>query len=138
MDAFASTHNALFPDFWTVDDDALSKSWSQGSPLWANPPFSLLPTVLAKLEKEGGNVILLCPEWSPAAQTLLSLARARIVLPLLPLYRVRGATILPPPNMGAVGGPACNRGDSGVFGHHGPTPDFSGNTLRVGGRTPAS
>ena len=97
LDAFASASTAQLARFWTISDDALSQDWLAHGLLWANPPFSLLPAVLAKIQREGGHLILLCPLWSPARRGLWALAHDSWVLPETPLFRVRGADLLPHP-----------------------------------------
>jgi len=96
-DAFAQPHNALFRDFWSPEDDGLAQDWLGLRPVWANPPFSLLPRVVAKLRQEGGKAIVLSPEWSPAMLDLHNLARKSVRLPDQPLYLLRGAKLLPAP-----------------------------------------
>jgi len=96
-DAFASPHTAQLSTFWTATDDALRQDWVGSGLLWANPPFSLLPRVLAKLRSEGGNCLLLVPEWAPALPALAALARDSFLLPPGPIFRARGGTLLPAP-----------------------------------------
>lgn len=38
VDAAASHNNAKLPRYWTKEDDALSKSWSEER-VWLNPPY---------------------------------------------------------------------------------------------------
>lgn len=38
LDAAASAANALLPRFYSVDEDALSRSW-KGEGVWLNPPY---------------------------------------------------------------------------------------------------
>ena len=97
-DAFADRATSQFPLFWDSGDDAFSKTWLGDHPLWMNPPFSLLPHVAAKLAREGGHAIVIAPSWSPANRELRALAQRRITLPAgRPLWRARGATLLPEP-----------------------------------------
>ena len=97
-DAFAQAHNALFPDFWSPDDDGLAQGWLEARPIWANPPFSLLPALVSKLQAEGGHAIVLAPGWSPVLGSLQALAKRVVVLPDEPLYLLRGAKLLPAPS----------------------------------------
>ena len=64
IDLFASTlkycARCKDPQAWKVD--ALSFRWS-GLPLYAFPPFSILPTVLEKIAQEGADVALVAPFW---------------------------------------------------------------------------
>ena len=67
IDLFASTLNFQLPKYcarcrdphaWKVD--ALSFRWS-GLPLYAFPPFLILPTVLEKVAQEGADMALVAP-----------------------------------------------------------------------------
>ena len=92
IDLFASTLNFQLPKYcarcrdpqaWRVD--ALSFPWS-GLPLYAFPPFSILPTVLEKIAREGADVALVAPFWPqrPWFLKLFSLLAGRPrALPLL-------------------------------------------------------
>lgn len=42
IDAASSPANHLCPVYWTEQDSALAKDWSQGT-IWCNPPYSQLP-----------------------------------------------------------------------------------------------
>ena len=68
IDLFASTLNFQFPKFsarcrvfeaWKVV--ALSFRWS-GLPLFAFPPFSILPSVLEEIAQEGSDIMALRPQ----------------------------------------------------------------------------
>lgn len=39
LDVAAAAHNAKCERYWTIDDDALSRSWV-GNRVWCNPPYS--------------------------------------------------------------------------------------------------
>ena len=70
------------PTAWRVD--ALSFWWS-GLPLYAFPPFSILPTVLEKVAQEGADLALVASFWPqrPWFLKLLSLLAGQPrVLPL--------------------------------------------------------
>ena len=98
VDAFAAPHNNLCARFWTVADDALKKSWGSGLlPIWANPPFTLMPKVLDKIEREECFLILICPEWRLFFRRARALASRAVRLPPGPLFRRRGADLLPEP-----------------------------------------
>lgn len=64
IDAAASVDNALLPRFWTRQDDALSMDWT-GERVWCNPPYSDIPSWVAKAfgETAGGCpiAVLLLP-----------------------------------------------------------------------------
>lgn len=60
LDAFASPKNARFPRYWDKHLNAFLQTWDVLR-LWVNPPFSLLPDVLAKLKSESSYGILITP-----------------------------------------------------------------------------
>ena len=62
-----SLGNVRCPTYWSREDDAFTKDWSSCGLLWCNPPFSLLGEVVNKLEREGAECILICPEWRSLA-----------------------------------------------------------------------
>ncbi|XP_064416665.1 uncharacterized protein LOC135357773 [Latimeria chalumnae] len=69
VDLFASTVNTKVPRFWSQKKepgvsvlDALSNKWPAGL-LYAFPPIPLIPRVIGKLRKEGGQMILIVPHW---------------------------------------------------------------------------
>ena len=45
LDAFANLHNSQTTTYWSTQEDALSRHWRHKEPIWANPSFSLLPTI---------------------------------------------------------------------------------------------
>jgi hypothetical protein len=70
VDLFATGDNAKTPLFvslkadpkaWYVD--AFSRPLPQGKMVYANPPFILIPRLLSKLRREGGEVVLVSPVW---------------------------------------------------------------------------
>ena len=67
VDSFASLGNVRCPTYWSREDDAFTKDWASCGLLWCNPPFSLLGEVVNKLEREGAECILICPEWRSLA-----------------------------------------------------------------------
>ena len=98
LDAFASLHNSQLPFYWSAQQNALSRSWVVPSPLWANPPFSLLPSILHKISAEGAHVLLIVPEWSPSLPALVALSCGTWLLPDAPTFRIKGAALLPAPH----------------------------------------
>lgn len=64
LDAAASASNAMLPRFWTIEEDALSRSWAVEM-CWVNPPFSNLPGWVAKASHEVAHgclgVVMLLP-----------------------------------------------------------------------------
>ena len=88
IDLFASTLNFQLPKYcarcrdphaWKVD--ALSFRWS-GLPLYAFPPFSILPTVLETVAQEGADMALVGPFWPQTPWFLKLLSLLAGVLPL--------------------------------------------------------
>lgn len=52
FDVAASEHNAKAPEFFTIEDDALTQDWPCGT-LWCNPPFGKeLPKFIRKAVDE--------------------------------------------------------------------------------------
>ena len=66
VDAFSQASTARCAVWWGPgsenSQDAFSQSWS-GHRLWFNPPFSLLPQVIAKIREDQAHGILVAPEW---------------------------------------------------------------------------
>ena len=64
VDAAASQINALLPDFWTLETDALVQSW-HSQRVWCNPPYSAIAPWVQKAwnEMEDGCsiVVMLLP-----------------------------------------------------------------------------
>ena len=88
IDLFASRLNYQLDKYmsWRPDPhaffvDALSYDWSQCNG-YAFPPFSLLPTVLQKVEQEQAQLVLVAPLWTTQAwfTKLLSLMTTQPVL----------------------------------------------------------
>ena len=63
VDAFASKDNRRFPEYWSVDDDAFTKSWRGKKLLWINPPFDVFDRVVYKLKEEKAKAIVVVPQW---------------------------------------------------------------------------
>ena len=89
-DAFASARNALCPAFWSADDDALSQRWLTSGPLWMNTPFTLLHAGHAKFLVEGGNIVLICPDWAPELATFRALCSKSVSFGGIPLFLREG------------------------------------------------
>ena len=96
-DAFANRHNSQCDLFWSQATDALSASWHQARPLWANPPFRLLPRIVRKLREEGGWIVLVCPAFRLQDVCPNVPVENSVTLPHEPLYRLHGTHLLPPP-----------------------------------------
>jgi phage N-6-adenine-methyltransferase len=62
IDAASSIENRKLDRHWTIEDNALSKSW-KGERIYCNPPFSnILPWIeKAWTETEAGLIVLLLP-----------------------------------------------------------------------------
>ena len=98
VDAFATPQNALMANFWTEEINAFSKNWrSSLLPIWANPPFSQLGRVLAKIQNEGAFMILVLPGWHTWLQRFQRLARRSLKLPSGHTFRRQGRYLMPPP-----------------------------------------
>ena len=98
IDAFASTWNRVCANFWSEAHDALRQNWNLFLPIWANPPFSLLPNVLAKLQTEAAHLVLIVPEWRCQFEPFERLALRKFQLPKGPIFLKRGHDLMPPPN----------------------------------------
>jgi hypothetical protein len=66
--------------FWAREEDAFDKDWKAQGLLWINPPFSELEKVVNKIEAEGVECLLVCPNWPKSrwwekAQELCAKAR---------------------------------------------------------------
>jgi hypothetical protein len=76
VDAFATASNTKLPRFWSRFLDphaeavnAFDRSWNPtavGGWLYLNPPFSLLPRVIAKIIQDRAKALLVVPEWFSA------------------------------------------------------------------------
>lgn len=73
VDLFATRFNcqmvtfvSLFPDPSALATDAFTLKWSQMDLLYAFPPFNQIGRVLAKLREEGGQMVLVTPDWQGA------------------------------------------------------------------------
>ena len=70
VDLFASTATRRLPRFYsehhcpeTAGVDAFRVPWRPLGRCWINPPFALLPRVLAKLRAEAADAVVLIPCW---------------------------------------------------------------------------
>jgi hypothetical protein len=98
LDAFAAPWNSQLPDFWCRHTNAFRQSWLGVTPLWANPPFSLLPLVLQHLKSKGGHVLLVCPSYSRLLTSFGNLSKASYTLPKNTSLFLRGGVFpMPPP-----------------------------------------
>ena len=82
VDLFASSLNTHCPRFYSLPAspgcdavNGLAQDWSTGN-LWANPPFSLIALVLAKIVAEAATVTLILPVWQAQAWWAEALGRA--------------------------------------------------------------
>jgi hypothetical protein len=105
LELFADESNNLLPSFSSqlpnrraAFTDAFSKNWNILPPLYANPPFSLLPRVLHKISIERPDILLVAPFWpsSPWFPLLLT-ANALFRMPRHQLtFSFLGRTAGPP------------------------------------------
>lgn len=65
LDAAASSENALCKSFYSIDDDSLSKRWTDFFSVWCNPPYGrdLYKWIRKAFHSSlnGTNVVLLLP-----------------------------------------------------------------------------
>ena len=74
IDLFASHRNHQLPRYYIAykdDTEALGQNafayvWYPRVCLYANPPWTLIGNVLAKIAKEGSRVLLVTPHWKEA------------------------------------------------------------------------
>ncbi|EPS62093.1 hypothetical protein M569_12700, partial [Genlisea aurea] len=64
VDVFASPANARCTTCWNPENSAFAKQWGAQGLLWINPPFSQLSEVVNKIETDGAECLLVCPDWS--------------------------------------------------------------------------
>lgn len=64
-DVAAEDHTAKCPSFWTIEDDALSRDWTEASigyfnnhALWMNPPYSNPEAWVKKAAEEARNGLI--------------------------------------------------------------------------------
>jgi hypothetical protein len=69
IDCFATSRNRRFARWWGQGSpeccDAFSCSWAFGDQglLWANPPYSMMTEVIAKLKGDGAHMLVVSPKW---------------------------------------------------------------------------
>lgn len=89
VDRFASAVNTQLPRFYSADlcpgtegVDAFSVSW-RGERNYCNPPFYLVPHVLAKIRAERVSAVVIVPAWDaqPWWRTAVCDAHAAVMLP---------------------------------------------------------
>ena len=105
LDLFGSAENSLTGNFVSqyfqpgaVAVDAFSlPNWSTlGHVLWINPPWSLLPKVLARLQLERPTALVVVPRWEGAIWWPLAKGLGPFVELTGPVYR-RAGQLLPAP-----------------------------------------
>ena len=134
VDAFATAANARFPVCWTASDDAFSRSWASSTrgTLWMNPPFSRMGEVLTKVERDGGDVVLVAPRWEDAPwwPTLLAAAVHIVPMPDEAIYLARGTVPVPRPTWrSVVARITCGAAPTAASAHSEPSPPTSGTLL---------
>jgi hypothetical protein len=68
--------------FYTEKDNALEKFWGQGETLWMNPPWTLWPKVVKKLQISDCKAICICPDWEKDwTKSLLRMASKKMYFP---------------------------------------------------------
>ena len=81
-DCFATPENTRCPLYHTKEIDALNQSWETGEILWLNPPWTLWPRVVEKLEESSCTAICICPDWSnEVKEKLLKLSSKAMYFP---------------------------------------------------------
>jgi hypothetical protein len=91
VDGFASSSNHLLPRYWSLKEepgteavDCLVQPWARERLLWLNPPFALIPRVLARLREQRARALLCTPLWEgrPWWPALMGMAtRPSLLLP---------------------------------------------------------
>jgi len=68
IDAFADDHNHHLPHYWTYfpsphasATDALAQTWRRQDLLHINPPWGLIPRILAKLKSDNARAVIVAP-----------------------------------------------------------------------------
>ena len=62
-DCFANVQNARCEKFFRREEDALQRDWGVGETLWVNPPWTLWPRVVKKIQDSNCRAICICPDW---------------------------------------------------------------------------
>lgn len=63
IDLFADQDNKLCEKYWSAENDAFAKDWSEFEYFWCNPPYSMMGRVVEKIKTDGVQGILIAPEW---------------------------------------------------------------------------
>ena len=71
IDLFASKRHHQLPLYYPVEEhdakalgyNAFAYHWQRSMPLYANPPWSLITEVLAKVQKDKSQILLVTPYW---------------------------------------------------------------------------
>ena len=104
IDMFAADHNHRLPQFWSwgpspfaLAQDAFSQSWSHCL-MYANPPWALIPRMLAKTQMDCAHLVVCIPLWKGAAWWPYAMSMRTGPLILLPqdLYLDHWGYPLPP------------------------------------------
>ena len=105
IDLFATSENAQLPRFITptadpaaVTSNAFTYQWNQELG-YANPPWSLIPQVLAKVRQDACQLVIVVPNWPSAAWfNLLSAMTTRRHLLKGPIYLDNQGKLRPTPS----------------------------------------
>lgn len=63
-DTFASGQNRRFDKYFDKQQDALQQVWSTEEIYWCNPPWSLWPAAVDKIERSNCEAIAVVPAWN--------------------------------------------------------------------------
>ena len=63
IDVFAKSSDSHCPIFWGQGHSAFDQSWKAQGLLWSNPPFSRMGELVSKIEAEGPECLIVCPNW---------------------------------------------------------------------------
>ena len=103
LDAAATKENALCPNFFTIEDNALEQDWSKYKNIWCNPPYGrAIGKFVEKAfneSRKGSTVVILVParvdtRWWQSfcafGQVLFIKGRLKFVNKSFPSYREDG------------------------------------------------
>jgi len=69
----ADDHNHHLPHYWTYfpsphasGTDAMAQVWHRGQLLHINPPWGMIPRILAKLKNDKARAVIVAPRWQSA------------------------------------------------------------------------
>jgi len=106
IDAFADDHNHQLPHYWTYfpsphapGTDAMAPFWHRRQLLHINPPWGMIPRILAKLKDEKARAVFVAPRWQ-SAWWWLTLGSMRLGPPYIisgNLYKDRDGQLAPAP-----------------------------------------